>query len=264
MEKRSVLPNNKLMKTQHLSENSELKAYIPDTVAESKSNLSAYLTRYRMVYVKPNNGTGGRGVIRVRIAKDGAYEYQLGLKRHAFRTFDGLYRSLGKITSKRTHLVQKGVPLLKIKGRPFDIRVMIQKGPEGKWEHTGTIARIAHPKRIVTNYHRGGTPIELETLLAYFMPAKDISAFVDSLNELSTRIAEHLSTGYPYVTAVGVDIGLDQDHKPWIIEVNTKPDPYIFKNLKDKRVFQKIIRYIGYNRLQKTAEAAEPEGVKAP
>jgi len=270
MEKRSVLPNNKLSKTRHLSENPELKGFIPDTIAESKSNLQAYLTRYRTVYVKPNNGTGGRGVIRVKIAKDGGYVYQLGKKRHEFRTYDGMYRSLKRFTSRKPHLVQKGIPLLKIKGRPFDIRIMVQRGPEGRWEHTGTIARIAHPKRIVTNYHRGGTPIELETLLASYLRPKEIPEFVTGLNNLGVRISEHLGKGYPYVTAVGVDIGLDQELKPWIIEVNTKPDPYIFKNLKDKRVFQKIIRYLILNRVEKQPTAAVPtmgdglEGVRIP
>ncbi|WP_058301638.1 YheC/YheD family protein [Gorillibacterium timonense] len=250
MEKRSVLPNNKLTKTKHLQEKEEFREYIPETIAESKVNLEAYLTRYRTVYVKPNNGTGGRGVIRVKIAKDGGYVYQLGTKKHEFRTFDGMYKALGQITSLKPHLVQKGIPLLKAKGRPFDIRVMVQRGDDGKWLHTGTIARIARPKLIVTNYHRGGTPIELEKLLGPYLSEKEIPNFVKKINELSVKIAEHLGVGYPYVTAVGVDIGLDRALKPWIIEVNTKPDPYIFKKLKNKRVFKQIIRYIRLNRIK--------------
>ncbi|MEO3947520.1 YheC/YheD family protein [Gorillibacterium sp. CAU 1737] len=248
MEKRSVLANNKLTKTKYLLDHPQLKEYVPDTISESKGNLHAYLTRYRTVYVKPNNGTGGRGIIRVKIARDGAYVFQLKDKKLQFRTYDGLYKAIEPITTRKVHLIQKGIPLLKIKGRPFDIRVMVQKEETGSWIHTGTIARIARPKLVVTNYHSGGTPIELEKLLIHFLPPKRVKVYMKKLEALGVQIAEHMEEGYPFVTAIGVDIGLDAALRPWIIEVNTRPDPFIFKTLKDKRVFNRIYRYIRMNR----------------
>lgn len=248
MEQGLALPNNKLGKSKHLSSHQELKHYLPDTIVESKDNLYSFLTKYKTVYVKPNNGTGGRGVIRVKQYKDGTYGYQLGLEKHQFTGYDSLYRSLGKHICKRKHLIQKGIPLLKYNGRPFDIRIMVQKNPSGYWECTGIIARLAHPKKIVTNYHRGGTPLPLESLLSAHLAPKDIAPFVQYLRDLGLEISEHVATGFPFVTAMGVDIGLDSDLKPWIIEVNTKPDPHIFNQLEDKRPYQKILHYLSYNR----------------
>ncbi|RIE04883.1 YheC/YheD family protein [Cohnella faecalis] len=42
---------------------------------------------------------------------------------------------------------------------------------------------------------------------------------------------------------VGADIGLDNHLRPWIIELNTNPDPYIFRHLADKRIARKVLSY---------------------
>ncbi|MBC8079813.1 MAG: YheC/YheD family protein [Gorillibacterium sp.] len=248
MEQGLVFPNNKLGKANYLSQSDELKKYLPDTMVESKLNLQLFLAKYKKVYVKPNNGTGGRGVIRVKVKQDGMYVYQLGLKEHHFVHFDQLYDSLAKRIGNKKHLIQKAIPLLKVNRRPFDIRIMVQMNRTGHWECTGIIARLAHPNKIVTNYHRGGTPLPLENLLASHMPSQEIPAFVQKLKDLGQQISEHLSEGYPFVTDMGVDIGLDESLKPWIIEVNTKPDPHIFNQLKDKTPYRIIMQNIKYNR----------------
>ncbi|WP_339852039.1 YheC/YheD family protein [Paenibacillus sp. FSL W7-1088] len=42
------------------------------------------------------------------------------------------------------------------------------------------------------------------------------------------------------------DIGLDQSLRTWIIEVNAKPDHYIFNQLNDKTMYHKVIRYFNH------------------
>jgi hypothetical protein len=53
---------------------------------------------------------------------------------------------------------------------------------------------------------------------------------------------------FPGVKEIGVDLAIDNQFKPWILEVNTLPDPYIFRRLNNKAVFGKIIRYARANR----------------
>ncbi|WP_141692548.1 YheC/YheD family protein [Paenibacillus pectinilyticus] len=56
---------------------------------------------------------------------------------------------------------------------------------------------------------------------------------------------------FPNFSSYGVDIGIDKEMKPWIIEVNTRPDKYIFNALSDKRMFRKIIRYERFTNLSR-------------
>lgn len=132
--------------------------------------------------------------------------------------------------------------MLKYNKRPFDIRVMVQKNERGVWEHTGTIGRVAHPKRIVTNYHNGGIPFSLSTLLHRRLSSKEIAKLHRQLAELGVSVASRIGKELPRVKEVGIDIGLDREYKPWIFEVNTRPDPLIFAKLGNPRLFRRMLR----------------------
>jgi glutathione synthase/RimK-type ligase-like ATP-grasp enzyme len=49
----------------------ELSQNVPDTRWYNKKTLKAMLGKYKMVYIKPNNGTGGRGILRVESLGEG-------------------------------------------------------------------------------------------------------------------------------------------------------------------------------------------------
>lgn len=238
-------PNTKLGKTRFLLDHGEYESFIPETAAMSKNSLKRMLGKYGMVYVKPNNGTGGFGVMRVNRVKAGSrfrYGYHLGNQAAEFPTYEALFQSMSRKMGKRTHLVQKGIHMLKVRGRPFDIRVMVQKNEKGKWEQTGMIGRLAHPKKAVTNFHSGGTPLPVGELLKPHLESNGRRQLIQRLKDLGVGIAASMEIGFPYLKEVGVDVGLDQNSKPWVFEVNTRPDPFIFRRLRNKSVFYRVFR----------------------
>ncbi|GGE00664.1 hypothetical protein GCM10010911_69480 [Paenibacillus nasutitermitis] len=201
------------------------------------------LNDYRMVYVKPELGTFGNGVIRVE-NQDGHYTFQLGTRLRAFTSFEAMATALQASAIKsRSYLIQRGIHLLKHRKRRFDIRVMVQKNARNDWESTGIIGRLGHPSKIVTNYHSGGTPMTLERLMQTHLTASRISSLNSRLRKLGVSAAKQLQLDYPRLKEIGVDVAIDQSFKPWILEVNTLPDPFLFRKLPDKRVFRKIYRY---------------------
>jgi hypothetical protein len=211
------------------------------------------LGQFGLVYVKPVNGTFGQGVIRVEYRKNLAnpYRFQTGIQKYRFPDFETMYTHLLKVRSKKAYLVQQGIEMLKYRKRLFDLRLMVQKNPSGKWESTGLIGRLAHPRKIVTNYHNGGTPMSPEVLFSPHMTPSDFAAFRKKLDTLGLTIAAAMEKRFPGVKELGVDLAVDARRKPWILEVNTKPDPYIFRKLKNPSVYRKIYRYcVAYGRIR--------------
>lgn len=234
---------SKWTKTKVLLGCDDVRPYIPDTRKLSKSSLTAMLKLYGMVYVKPEIGTHGKGVIRVEQRGKDDYTYQLGTKAKSFGDYEKFYQSLLRETKNRSYLVQKGIHLMKYKKLRFDIRVMVQRGPNGVWETTGLIGRVAHLGKIVTNYHNGGKLMDVKHLLGEHLSTNEIVGVINKLEKLGVATANHLHKKYPGMKQIGLDIGFDHSWMPWIIEVNTNPDPYIFNKLSDKSMYKKVMRY---------------------
>ncbi|SDK99141.1 YheC/YheD family protein [Paenibacillus jilunlii] len=251
--------SSKLTKTKVLARSQELRRHIPVTKKMNQSVLQEMLQKYQMVYVKPCCGSLGQGVMRVektagsslRSKNSGehtprvrmSYRYQAGTQIHKFSDFDTAYRAIHRETQGKSYLVQKGIRLLVHQGRPFDIRVMVQRNLKGQWEATGAAGRVAHPLKVVTNGSQGGTIYPVEVLLTPYTSLKKRTALIAAMYDIGVKSARQLSTAYPGLQEIGVDLALDRHLKPWILEVNTAPDPCPFTKLKDRSMINRIVRY---------------------
>ncbi|NHN34561.1 YheC/YheD family protein [Paenibacillus agricola] len=244
---------SKWRKTKAILRNSALRRYVPDTKKMTRASLQEMLNRYSMVYIKPDSGTFGIGVMKVEKVSESEgkpFRYQAGVVKKTFTSFDPMYNSILKLTRRRLYLVQKGIHLTKYRNRRFDIRVMVQQSPRRKWEATGVIGRVAHPKKIVTNFHNGGTLEPIEKLLGAYVSGPAKPKYIHRLRKLGLVMANQLHSNFRGIKEIGLDVALDKELHPWVLEINTSPDPYIFKRLKDKRIFGKIRHYAkAYRRL---------------
>ncbi len=234
--------SNKLTKTRVLVRIQELNKHVPVTRKMNKNTLYEMLEKHKMVYIKPCCGSLGQGVIRVELVR-AQYSYQSGTHVHTSPDYDTAYRAIFKETMGKSYLVQKGIRLLVYDGRPFDIRVMVQRNAKSGWEATGVAGRVAHPRKVVTNGSQGGTIYPVEELLKAYTSAENCKILIRSLKKIGVKSARQLSTSYPGLQEIGVDIALDQRLKPWILEVNTAPDPCPFTKLKDTSMIDRIVRY---------------------
>ncbi|AHD05507.1 YheC/YheD family protein [Paenibacillus larvae] len=223
-----------------------LKKYLPATFKYSKDKLEEMLEQYGMVYIKPEKGYGGKGIIRAEQLNGPIVTYKYHYKKnvHQCETFDELSDAIeGHLKAySRQFLIQKGIYMLRYKGVPFDLRVMVQLSPSENWEATGVIGRTADPKRAVTNVKSGGKAVPVEKLLAKHMP-KEKHSFITFIKKIGVKCAKQLQTKYPNLKEIGVDIAVDTDHHPWILEVNTLPAIYGFKILKDKSIYKTMKLY---------------------
>lgn len=138
----------------------------------------------------------------------------------------------------KDYLVQQGIDLLQWNKRPFDLRLMIRKQSDNTWRNAGFVGRAAHPKKIVTNIRSGGTAVSIEDLLAPYTNYTSKRKIIRRLNQLGSRICERLEKKYPGIRLFGIDIGMDRDLKPWVIEVNTRPEKICWKCM--RKLYKKL------------------------
>jgi hypothetical protein len=155
-----------------------------------------------------------------------------------------VYTFIRKKTKGRQHIVQRKITLAKVNGRPFDVRVMIQKKKKSDWSVTGKLAKIAGPGYIITNVARSkGRVVPLSTAIHQSNIHGASSGRIERrIHQIALKSVHRLQKYYRIQT-VGLDIGIDTKGKVWIIEANFTPNIFLFKRLKDKSMYRRILSY---------------------
>lgn len=176
------------------------------------------------------------------------YELRYGTSAVGFKDFRALFQSVRRRIRSKPYLIQKGIRMLRYRGRPFDFRIMVQKNEKREWEVTGIVGRVAPPRRIVTNRSQGGKCMRAAILLRPYMNKSRLRTYLASLFQLSRSIGQQFQTEYPGCWQLGVDLAVSRDRKPWILEVNTDPAVTPFVKLGNPRMKNRIKKLRRYNR----------------
>lgn len=212
---------NKWVKTAALLSHHSIAPHIPPTSRFTANHLRSMLDTHHMVVVKPVVGTGGHGVLKVwRSGRGFAYMYYSKTKR--FASFAALLAALHKQCKGRAYIIQKGIYLAEVNGRPIDYRVKYVKTNSG-WVYRSMVGRIARPGLFVTNLCRGGTMVTAAQGISGSLSASLVSAKKDKMRRLTVLSTAVLESRFPGIGQLGFDYGIDKQGKIWIFEVNTKP-----------------------------------------
>lgn len=227
----------------YYSRSSNLRMYLPPTAILSKKTLSSFLSRYSSVYIKPDREHTGTGIIRAW-KKGARYSFvKVKGKKKYSRSAKGLYNRIRKSNGSGRHIIQKTIPLAKVNGRRFDIRVMMMRNASGNWEYAAMLAKVAGKGSIISNVRRGGGyALKVESALAHSLSKKKRAEVKQRLIRLGYQISNHFNH-FKRRSQLGIDFAVDESGRIYLIEVNHEvPSHVLFLRLKDKSYFHNIRR----------------------
>lgn len=205
-----------------------LSSYIPETALLSRDTLHSFLQTYETIFIKPIHGSQGKNIIKLeKIAED-----QFTLQTSGQSQADALqalaaheiYQEIKLLLQNRICIVQEGISFIDYQSSAMDLRVLVHRNYEKKWEITSIVARIGAEQEFVSNVARGGHTIKPVTALRSKMSPKTALQTLKLIKELSLETAEKVSALSAGITGeLGIDVGVDEKGKPWLIEVNSKP-----------------------------------------
>lgn len=230
-----------------LLKQARIAKYLPETHPYSSNSLEKMLKKYCSVYLKPRNGTGGRGIIRVDHLEQDIYQIRGRYKNR--KIFQGEQVQINNLPAKlkehyvnENYIIQQGIASILMDGRACDFRLLIQKNGTGEWEITGCAGRIGPKRSITSNLHGGGNAITMGNLLKRkFHSKSQISNIKKTLYELSMQIASALEENYGSLCELGIDLAVDPHGDVWLIEVNPKPSREVFRRIGEVDTYRKAI-----------------------
>lgn len=213
-----------------LKKDSSLNRYLPESHSLNNVNqLKSMCARYSSVFLKPVRGSLGKGIIR--ISRIGPENWQAsfatvnGTRRQSFSNLSKLFAAIAANMKTNRYLIQQGLGLIEIGGRPVDFRALTQKNLSGKWVVTSIVGRTAGNHHFVSNLARGGTLSTVrEAVSKSNLPAMYRGDASARLQKTALDIARGIDTHIPaHFAELGIDLALDASGRVWLIEVNSKP-----------------------------------------
>jgi glutathione synthase/RimK-type ligase-like ATP-grasp enzyme len=216
-----------------------LVKWLPETEILTFPKLIATIEKHGAAVIKPMAGTHGINVVKISREQDQYVINGRNGKNKPFervvKTENGLRTFVHHFTAGRKFLLQPYLSLHTPDGVPFDVRVLVQKNGQGKWETTGKAVRIGNKNSITSNLHGGGQAVPLSVFLArYFKPERK-AKIEQQIDLLAAELPPHLEECHGRLVELGIDIGIDTAGHVWIIEVNSRPGRTVFRMINDPK-----------------------------
>ncbi|MEH7072446.1 YheC/YheD family endospore coat-associated protein [Neobacillus drentensis] len=209
--------------------------YLPKTKTYTIEHLHELALECETVFIKPAHGSQGRNIIKLKKEDDGRYTLQSSIASlndnfYGRYSLEEIHHLIKPILHNRLFIIQQGVELNKYESCSMDFRVLCHKNRNNHWQVTSVVARVAAKDEFVSNIARGGKMLRPLNVLRTSLGHKKAIEVLAHMKELALETASIISISSTGITGeLGIDIGVDQEGKLWIIEVNSKPS----KNFED-------------------------------
>ncbi|MFD0620311.1 YheC/YheD family protein [Paenibacillus sp. GCM10027629] len=241
---------NKWQLFEWLKKSKSTKPHIPNTHRLTGSTeLGKQLLRHSYLYLKPESGKAGVGIMMVKYQPSRSLPFRLKIQdkknsiTYKCSTLNKLWTRIKKEAGQNQYIVQQGIELASIQRRPFDLRVLIQKNRRGQWEVSGIGARMAGSLSITTHVPRGGSIEDPEKLLISAFGQVPTRRILSRARSTALTIARQLERGSGFqLGEMSMDLGVDAQGHIWFFEANSKPMKFDEPDIR-KRSIERIFQY---------------------
>lgn len=191
-----------------------------------------FLDKYGKVVIKPIWGKKGEEVYYIEKCKDEKFiiiDQNISLEYNK-KELENFIKA--KIQEK-TYIVQQFICCQTQTGQIYDFRLHVQKDGNGRWINTAIYPRIGPKGSMVSNISKGGSTNYLRPFLRqeFGEYAFNIEHYLEHFSLVFARKVDQIQQKLfnEPLDELGIDVGLDHNHKLWVYEVNWRPGcPPIF------------------------------------
>ncbi|MBY0121272.1 YheC/YheD family protein [Bacillus sp. S/N-304-OC-R1] len=217
---------NKWNVNERLKEAKVFSSYlIPSEIIKTTDQFFKYVDAFQKVVFKPIDGRKGKGIYFIT-KKTNGFEVikDSNAKNYSKQQLQDFIQSM---LSTGSFILQPYIQSVTKSGQVFDFRLHVQKNGEGNWVITAIYPRVAPHGSIIANINNGGFTNYLDPFLEQEFKEEAFN-IRRTLEHFSLSLAKHLDELQmaqfgEVIDEIGVDIGLDQNLKIWIYEVNWRP-----------------------------------------
>lgn len=231
---------NKRRMYELLSQSQGVAPHIPATHQYRWHRLFSMLEQGMEAILKPVVGSVGQGIYKVSPLDQNRVRI-IG-RTSRLLNYRELRMFLRAKARSRRYLLQRCIDLAKYKDRPFDLRVPVQRNEMGRWTVPGAVAKVAVGHPFLTNVAQGGVTMPGETALQAAFSKSDALEAQEQVEMLGVSVAKRIAEEHPHAADLGLDIGVDSDGYPWLIEVNTRDQRITFEKAGMDETFRKLYR----------------------
>jgi hypothetical protein len=215
---------NKLKVYKKVLEGKEFSSYlIPSAKLNNPNELISFLDKHSKAVLKPLTGNQGKKVLFIeKMNESEQYKLMDGQIGKEFNQKDMEFLIDGLIL-EQDYLLQPFIECRTHASLTYDFRLHVQKNGRGLWEITLIYPRISGTSKLISNISSGGYRGDLEPFLTEEF-GEESERIKAALENFALSFSAHFNTLYEHsFDELGIDVGIDQEQRLWIFEVNWRP-----------------------------------------
>lgn len=245
-----------------LSRSKTTRPFIPTTRRlMTVSGLGKLMRKHSYLYLKPESGKAGKGIMTVKVHGGKSLPYRLKIQEnktsstYSCSSLQKLWTRIQKQSGGEAYIAQQGIQLASVNERRFDLRALVQKNRRGYWELTGMGARLAGATSITTHVPRGGRIEDPEKLLTYSFNSEQAHKLLQKAKLAALTIARQIERASGQrLGEMSMDLGVDSSGNLWFFEANSKPMKFDEPHIRQKSL-ERIFHYGAYLARKKSKQA---------